>query len=76
MPAALLARHRLDLRTSDGAPSTLSELMLRYERFDCTEPSDHAYALFNLIASYLYNLTQRCQSQSGPGRQIDSYPWI
>jgi hypothetical protein len=54
-PVALLAQHRHGLRFSfDGeivAP-TLAHLLLRYRESNCTEPSDNAYALINLIGEH------------------------
>lgn len=53
---ARLAIHRFNLRNADISPSTLSELMLRYEAFNCQEASDHVYALFNLIGKHRASL--------------------
>jgi Heterokaryon incompatibility protein (HET) len=69
-PVALLARHRLGRRTGKDYPQSLHELLPRYEHYECKEPSDHVYALFNLIGEhrqhldvdYAQNPADRCQA--------------
>ena len=53
---ALLARHRLDRRTEKDHRQSLHELLIRYEHYKCKEPSDHVYALFNLIGEHRQHL--------------------
>jgi Heterokaryon incompatibility protein (HET) len=51
--ALVLARHRKELHNGVQQQDTsLKKMMYRYQKFDCTVPCDHVYALFNLIGEH------------------------
>ena len=54
-PAARLALQRSDA-TIERQPRLLHELIERYERSQCKEPSDHVYALYSLIGEHRKHL--------------------